>query len=90
LVQAVVPIVELRELNFDHNANVDSFAKRIDNASIVKKLQDSVGIYAFFQEGGRLVYVGKAEMNNLFKEMEQRYWQKKVPFRVLKRAKQAE
>jgi len=84
---AVIPIVEFHRLNLYHGNNLDTFAKRIHNDSVVKSLQGAVGVYAFFGAQGRLVYVGKTQKNNLMQEMTQRYGGKKVPFRVLKDGK---
>jgi hypothetical protein len=78
---AIVPICEFHPLVDDHGANVDSFANRQE------ELKAAIGIYAFFQAGGRLLYVGKTEKNNLFNEMQQRYWHKSVAFKVLKAGK---
>jgi hypothetical protein len=87
LSNAIQPIVEFHELNLDHEKNVDSFLNRIDSAKIVDKMKASSGIYAFFDASGRVAYVGKTEKNNLFNEMENRYWNKTVSFRALKKGK---
>jgi hypothetical protein len=87
LTQAIVPIVEFHRLNFWHNNNRDTFAKRIDNKNVIAKLSEAQGIYAFFTSEGGLVYVGKTEKNSLLNEMNQRYWNKKVSFRVIKNGK---
>jgi len=84
---AVAPIVEFHKLNLDHGNNKDTLYTRIDDKSVVKDLQASAGIYAFYETQGRLVYVGKIEKNNLLQEMANRYAGKKVPFRVLKGGK---
>jgi hypothetical protein len=92
LTKAVVPVVEFHPLNFRHNNNIDTFAKRIDNKSHLEKLKNTNGIYAFFTSEGSLVYIGKAEngkdgKTTLFKEMNQQYHKKKVLFRVIENGK---
>lgn len=60
LTQAIEPIVEFHHLNFEHDNNMDTFAKRIDNKTHLDKLKNTTGIYAFFKSEGSLVYVGKS------------------------------
>lgn len=71
---SIVPITEFHEFSFDHGKNVDSFASRINNKTVENKLKerDSIGIYAFFDASGRVIYIGKTE-KNLFSEMCQQY-----------------
>jgi hypothetical protein len=79
----IEPIVEFHELDFYHGQNVDTFTKRINDLSIVRKLQEHRGIYGFFEGTGQLIYVGKTESSNLLNEMTQRYNGKKLHFRMM-------
>jgi hypothetical protein len=74
-------------LFFEHGKATDSFANRIGNKTVVKKMGESVGIYAFFDASGRVIYVGKTEMGTLFSEMEKRYWKKPITVRTIKNGK---
>jgi hypothetical protein len=69
--------------------NVDSFRSRINDEIVCDALKgQNGGIYAFFDTTGEVIYVGKTT-GNLFSEMEQRFHNKKITFRVLVNGKAA-
>jgi hypothetical protein len=81
---AIKPAIEFHCLDFEHDANTDSFRNRLNDEQAYKTLKDITGgIYAFFDSTGEIIYVGKTA-GNLFSEMEQRYSGKKIKFRVIK------
>ena len=77
------PLIEYHPFVFEHGKNVDSFANRLADKGIVASLGKAYGIYAFFDSAGKIIYLGKAEKQHLFPEMEQQYRCKTVPFRVI-------
>jgi hypothetical protein len=87
--QSIRPIVEFHQLKFDHGKTSDSFANRVSDAKLVNKLRQDgcVGIYAFFDASGCVIYIGKTEKNTLFNEMSQRYSQKSISGRVIRGGK---
>jgi hypothetical protein len=84
---SITPLAEFHELIFDSGKR--SFAGLINDKPLVQKLKqpDSIGIYAFFDASGRVVYIGKTEKRTLFSEMDQRYRDKPVSMRVIKKGK---
>lgn len=87
--ESIVPMSEFHELSLQHGKNTDSFASRINNKTVESKLKenDSIGIYAFFDASGRVIYIGKTEKGTLFSEMQQRYWNKSISVRFIKKGK---
>jgi hypothetical protein len=84
---AIRPITEFHCLEFDHDANVDSFRNRLNDEKLFGALnKQKGGIYSFFDPTGEIIYVGKTA-GNLFTEMQQRYSGKKISFRILANGK---
>ena len=87
LAHAIIPIIEFHFIDFEHEANIDSFKNRLGDEQICATLKrQKGGIYAFFDSTGEIIYVGKTA-GNLFTEMEQRYSGKQIKFRVIKNGK---
>jgi hypothetical protein len=89
--EAITPLAEFHKLVLDHGRASKSFASLINSKILEYKLKEkgSVGIYAFYDASGRVVYIGKTEKMTLFIEMQQRYIHKNLSIRVIKHGKSA-
>jgi len=89
--EAITPLAEFHELVLDHGKAADTFLSRINDVTLSNKLkeQESIGIYAFYDASGRVIYIGKTEKATLFSEMQQQYNNKPLSIRIIKHGKSA-